>query len=105
MTPGPVKQILDVLIENACDHGAGDISVETSDAGRYLCVRVSDEGGEDLDHEVFRRGVSGDGGTGVGLAVATELAESLGGRLDLDDGPVTGFVLRLPRVGQPTPAS
>lgn len=53
--------------------------METSDTGPYLCVRVSDEGGEELDHEVFRRGVSGDGGTGVGLAVATELAESLAG--------------------------
>lgn len=102
LTPGPVRQILDVLIENACDHGAGDISVETSDASSYLCVRVSDEGAAGLDHEVFRRGVSGDGGTGVGLAVATELAESLGGRLDLDDGPATGFVLRLPRVLQTT---
>lgn len=77
-------------------------SVETSDASSYLCVRVSDEGAAGLDHEVFRRGVSGDGGTGVGLAVATELAESLGGRLDLDDGPATGFVLRLPRVLQTT---
>jgi signal transduction histidine kinase len=105
VTPGPVKQILDVLIENACTHGRGDITVTTSDAGAYLCIRVSDEGRLDLDHEVFRRGVSGAGGTGVGLAVATELAESMGGRLDLDEGQVTTFVLRLPRVAHPAQAN
>ncbi len=95
-TPGPVKQILDVLIENACTHGSGAISVATSDAGTYRCVSVSDEGAAVLDHRVFHRGVSGAGGTGVGLAVASELAEAMGGRLDLDDAPVTTFVLRIP---------
>ncbi|MCK6212210.1 hypothetical protein KZX45_16835 [Georgenia sp. EYE_87] len=46
-----------------------------------------------------RRRVSGDtsGGEGIGLAVARELADALGGRLTLAQGATTRFVLALPR--------
>ncbi len=97
LSTGPVCQILDVLIENACDHGRGDITVETLDTGTHLEVRVSDTGTRTFGPEVFRRGVSGDGGPGVGLAVAAELAGSIDGRLALDDSRTTTFVLMLPR--------
>lgn len=95
LTPGPVAQILDVLIENACSHGDGDITVDADHVGTHLRVRVSDEGLRDFDIEVFRRGLSGGGGTGVGLSLAAELARSLGGRLNLEEGATTRFVLML----------
>ncbi len=100
LPPGPVAQILDVLIENACSHGHGDITVDADHVGTHLRVRVSDEGLRDFDIEVFRRGLSGDGGTGVGLSVAADLAGSLGGRLNLEEGATTRFVLMLPCSGR-----
>lgn len=94
--PGTVAQILDVLIENACDHGHGVITVEAGRTSTHVFVRVRDEGRRSLGSEIFRRGVSGGGGTGVGLALATQLAEAEGGRLDLEQSDRTSFILRLP---------
>lgn len=96
-SPGAVAQVLDVLIENACSHGQGVVTVEAGASATHVFVRVTDEGKGRLGPEVFRRGVSGAGGTGVGLALARELALAEGGRLDLEQLPETSFVLRLPR--------
>jgi signal transduction histidine kinase len=96
VAPGPVEQILDILIENALDHGAGTVTLETRDVGSHLQLRVRDEGAAGLGPEVFGRGVT-TGGTGVGLAVATELAESLSGHLSVEETTPTCFVLRLPK--------
>ncbi|RHW26501.1 sensor histidine kinase [Nocardioides immobilis] len=99
--PGPVIQVLDVLVDNARIHGAGRITVRTRDADTHLEIAVSDEGATDLSNDVFRRGVTSresDGGHGVGLAVASELAELSGGHLSLDrTAPGTTFVLWLPK--------
>ncbi len=97
VVPGSVMQVLDVLIENACEHGAGDVTLTAGEDERYVVVSVGDEGPLAFGREVFRRGESGDGGTGVGLALATEIAQALDGRLDLGPGPHTSFVLRMPR--------
>ncbi len=94
--PGPVAQILDVLLENAAAHGTGRVEVVAEDLDTHVQVRVSDEGTPTFGQEVFRRGVSSTG-TGVGLAVASELAESMGGYLSLETGAPTRFVLRLPQ--------
>lgn len=100
LVPGPVAQILDVLIENACSQAQGDITVDADHVGTHLRVRVSDEGLRDFDIEVFRRGLSGGGGTGVGLALAAELAGSLGVRLNLEEGATSRFLLMLPCPGR-----
>ena len=43
-----------------------------------------------------------DGGAGLGLAIARDIAERHGGTLTLDDGsPGARFVLRLPAAGGP----
>jgi signal transduction histidine kinase len=103
---GPLTQVLDVLIDNARLHGSGGITVHTLDAGTHLEVRVSDEGGARLGTDVFRRGVTSradDEGHGIGLAVASELAEHLGGHLSVDrSAPTTTFVLWLPRPNDAT---
>lgn len=95
---GPLAQILDVLIENAIRHGSGRITVDTDDLGRHLTIRVSDEGSRQLDSDVFHRGARGSTslGHGIGLAVASELAEAMGGHLALDKAPHTTFVVMLP---------
>lgn len=99
---GPLEQVLDVLIDNARSHGRGTITVEVRDAGTHLEVSVGDEGTGPLGPEVFRRGVStgADGSEGIGLAVASELAEVCGGHLSLDPASATTrFVLLLPLRG------
>jgi signal transduction histidine kinase len=96
VAPGPVEQVVDVLMENALDHGTGTVTLEALDTGTHLQIKVCDEGTPGFGPEVFGRGVT-TGGTGVGLAVASELAESLGGHLSLEQTGPTCFVLRLPR--------
>lgn len=95
--PGPVQQVLDALVENACAHGEGAVTVSAAARPRYVVLSVADEGRAALGPEVFQRGIGGDGGPGPGLAVATEIAQSLGGRLELRDAPPTTFELLLPR--------
>ena len=80
---GAVRQALDVLLDNAARHGAGTVRVAV-EGGPTPIVRVSDEGPGILagaETVVFDRGVTGSGSTGIGLALARELVESLGGRL------------------------
>jgi signal transduction histidine kinase len=99
---GPVAQVLDVLVDNALKHGKGDIRVGAVDVGTHLRVRVSDDGvvPETVRDAIFRRHqrASSVEGEGIGLAVASEIAEALGGHLALADTPTTTFDLMLPRV-------
>ena len=49
-------------------------------------IEVSDEGegiDESLAPDIFEKGVSGHGSTGIGLALAHDLAQAMGGRLEL----------------------
>lgn len=96
---GPLEQVLDVLVDNACKHGRGTITLEVRDADTHLEIVVGDEGTARPGPEVFRRGVStgAAGSEGIGLAVAAELAEVCGGHLSLDPtSATTRFVLWLP---------
>lgn len=96
--PGPVDQILDVLIENAINHGEGTIRIEAADAGSHLSLTVSNEGSRPTGNSIFTRRVSEKfGGEGIGLAVATELAEAIGGHLVLEAQDHTTFNLMLPK--------
>ncbi len=89
----PVAQVVDILIENARQHGSGTITVATRDVGDGVEIRVCDEGRRAFGSEILRPAA----GTGVGLAVASELAEAAGGRLSLDEtSATTCFVLLLP---------
>jgi len=99
VVPGPVGQILDVLIDNALKHGAGTVTVSARDEGTHLAVAVANEGARPTTTDIFRRRVSGDtsGGEGIGLAVARDLAGALDGQLSLAPDVTTTFVLALPR--------
>ena len=95
--PGLLQQILDVLIHNALRHGRGVVRVRARDARTHWAITVQDEGDRPAGPGIFDRHVStGEGGEGIGLTVAAELAESLGGSLTLESAPTTTFLLRLP---------
>jgi signal transduction histidine kinase len=99
LAPGPIEQILDVLVDNALRHGIGTVSLDVSEFEEHVRVRVSDEGQVNLTDVVFRRG-DHDAESEVaviGLAVASEIAAALGGHLTLDRGSTTSFSLMLPK--------
>jgi signal transduction histidine kinase len=85
-TPGAVAQVLAALIENSLMHGDGSVTIRTRVRGSSAVLEVQDEGvgvPSELGARVFERAVSGHNSTGIGLAVARDLAEADGGRLDL----------------------
>jgi signal transduction histidine kinase len=104
--PAVVREILDVLLSNACEHGAGPVTVTARGlpGGEFVAVDVSDEGAgvADADAAFDRRANGGGDGHGIGLALARSLAQAEGGRLVLAaPGPRPTFTLTL--AGTATP--
>jgi signal transduction histidine kinase len=107
-----VLQVVSNLLENAFewtpDGGTIRLGLEHRPGGR-VALSVSDSGpGIPLEEQerIFRPFWSKNGqGTGLGLAIARELAQALGGRLELDTAVGRGsrFALVLPTAGVPTP--
>ncbi|MFF0387018.1 ATP-binding protein [Streptomyces sp. NPDC004673] len=97
-TPGAVAQVLAALIENSLMHGGGTVALRTRVTGNQAVIEVTDEGlgvPADLGARIFERTISGRNSTGIGLAVARDLAEADGGRLELlqTQPPVFGLFL------------
>ncbi|MFH0519816.1 ATP-binding protein [Streptomyces sp. M41] len=85
-TPGAVAQVLAALIENSLMHGGGTVALRTRVTGNQSVIEVTDEGPgipPDLGARIFERAISGRNSTGIGLAVARDLAEADGGRLEM----------------------
>ncbi|WP_406000446.1 ATP-binding protein [Streptomyces sp. NBC_00829] len=102
-TPGAVAQVLAALIENSLMHGGGTVAVRTRVTGNQAVVEVTDEGPgvpADLGARIFERTISGRNSTGIGLAVARDLAEADGGRLELLQQHPPVFALFLSRVAR-----
>jgi signal transduction histidine kinase len=101
--PGALQQILDALLDNALVHGSGTVEVRARDAHGALAIDVEDQGhGIRLDDDIFKRGFSTAGRSGVGLALAYQLAGEIGGTLLLSARqPTTRFTVLLRR---PEPA-
>ncbi len=99
---GVVSEILDVLVANAHQHGAGAVTLTVRDLHRSLAVDVADEGlgfPGDPEHAFRRRTASRDG-HGIGLALARSLAEAEGGRLTVGRAaPQPILTLLLPAPG------
>ncbi|MFE2164362.1 ATP-binding protein [Streptomyces sp. NPDC059447] len=90
-----VEQVVDILLDNAHRHGRGTVTVTLRDLETALALDVADEGSADLDpRAIFERGM-GDG-SGIGLALARQLADAAGGRLSLASTAPTRFTLLLP---------
>ncbi|MDQ6725181.1 MAG: HAMP domain-containing histidine kinase [Actinomycetota bacterium] len=96
-----LSHVLDVLVDNARRHGAGDVGVRARGLRGAVSVSVTDQGPGIADPStVFQRRHSAGGGTGIGLALARRLTEAEGGRLRLRgaaDG--TTFEVTLPAAG------
>jgi signal transduction histidine kinase len=100
-TPGAVAQVLAALIENSLMHGGGTVALRTRVTGNQAVVEVTDEGPgvpADLGARIFERTISGRNSTGIGLAVARDLAEADGGRLELLQQHPPVFALFLSRM-------
>ncbi|MCC2335714.1 sensor histidine kinase [Cellulomonas wangsupingiae] len=99
-TPGALAQVLATLIENSLKHGAGTTTVRSRPGGssRAVVVEVGDEGEgvpDDLAPRIFERDVTSGAGTGLGLALARDLANADGGRLELAQRRPAVFALFL----------
>jgi signal transduction histidine kinase len=101
-----VLQIGRILIENAIVHTAAGstISVSTESENGTARLVVADDGAgipDEARQQIFERFYRLDGtvasGSGLGLAIARELAELMGGRIELRSQPgATRFALELP---------
>ncbi|MDX6513808.1 MAG: hypothetical protein QOE36_3312 [Gaiellaceae bacterium] len=107
------QQIARALVGNALRHtpSGSSVRVEVRAAGEEARLTVEDDGpGIPAEHtqHVFERFYRIDGahasGSGLGLAIARELAELMGGRIELESRPgLTRLTLVLPR-GTDAPA-
>jgi signal transduction histidine kinase len=80
-SPLVIGEALNVLVENALEHGAGPVTITVREAGDALAVDVADAGpgfGGDAEVAFARRS---DGSRGIGLALARSLVQAEGGRL------------------------
>jgi signal transduction histidine kinase len=96
-----LRQVLDVLFDNALRHGQGIVTLAVREAADSVVVDVSDEGSLPaalLGSDPFARGTTtrepGAPG-GFGLPLARSLAERVGGRLVLATSTPTRFTLLL----------
>jgi signal transduction histidine kinase len=104
--PGGIARIVRILLDNALRiapaHSTVTVSVDTRE--ELASIEVADEGPgvapdeRELIFERFQRGRgrTGEGGFGLGLAIGHELAERMGGALELvGDPPGARFRLTL----------
>lgn len=87
-TPGALAQVLATLLENSLRHGGGTTKIHSRPSGTSgaVVIEVSDEGPgvpDELAPHIFEREVTSGAGTGLGLALARDLAAADGGRLEL----------------------
>jgi signal transduction histidine kinase len=99
-SPATLRQVLDVLIDNARLHGGGTVRIEVEVRAGSAVVSVADEGpgiAEGREQRIFERGTSFGAGRGVGLAMARDLLDHDGGRLVLARSRPTVFEAFLAR--------
>lgn len=99
--PLALTQIFDILIENALRHGSGAVVLRARNSFGALAFDVEDDGASigETDN-IFEHGLSTTGSSGLGLALAVQLADDHGAKLMLSQrSPKTRFTLLLPGGG------
>lgn len=92
-----LREILDVLLDNALRHGDGTVELLVRGSDSSVCIDVADSGTTPLDGErLFDRRSGQPGGHGIGLALARSLAQAEAGSLTLAVPAPPTFRLTLP---------
>jgi len=96
-----VTQVLEVLLDNALRHGAGTVTLEASGLETGIAITVRDEGnGSHRRADELALPTAELPGHGIGLTLASRLAEAEGGRLLCPEpGEPSAFQLLLPAGG------
>lgn len=106
--PARTRQVLRALVDNALAHARSGVQIEVERAGARALIHVRDDGpgiaAADLPRlfDRFYRAdqarARGEGGAGLGLAIASELAQRMGGSLCARSEPGQGatFTVALP---------
>lgn len=98
--PADLAEALGALAENAARHARVVITIAAKEEGRHVRISISDDGPgvpEVWLSDIAQRGRRLDesaSGEGLGVAIATDIAEAAGGRLNLRNG-AQGFVAEL----------
>ena len=101
-----IEEILDVLLDNALTHGAGNVSISLRDYDEWVAVELRDHGAgfPEPVQAAFERRSGRHAGHGIGLALARSLAHAEGGRLSIANARHP-TVLNLTLRRAPAPAS
>lgn len=102
-TPGSLSQIIATLLENSLKYGDGTTTVKARPTNnkKGVVIEVADEGpgvADSIAPDIFNKHVSTGGSTGLGLALAMDLAQADGGRLELAQRRPPIFALTLAAV-------
>ncbi len=93
--PTRVRQVLSNLVANGLRHGS-NVTIDVGEHAGVVVVDVADDGpGVDPTADVFARGVSGTGSSGLGLWVARTIAEAHGGSRGRGERSSRAFLLIL----------
>ncbi|WP_424918414.1 ATP-binding protein [Streptomyces sp. wa1064] len=102
---GQLSRVIGNLLDNAQRHAEGSVAVSVAADGRGVRVEVRDDGAgvpEDERERIFERFVRlddarsrDDGGAGLGLAIARDVATRHGGALTVDRAAEGGAAFRL----------
>ncbi|MFE1821538.1 ATP-binding protein [Streptomyces anulatus] len=102
---GQLSRVIGNLLDNAQRHAEGSVAVSVAADGRGVRVEVRDDGAgvpEDERERIFERFVRlddarsrDDGGAGLGLAIARDVASRHGGTLTVDRVAEGGAAFRL----------
>ncbi len=97
VVPAAVDHIVDVLVDNALQHGHGTVEIVVSRDEARSRLEVRDEGAIDENADPFSERRT-DSGHGIGLRLARTIAESEGGELVLGCRVPTTFTVTFPAI-------
>lgn len=95
-----LAEILGAVLENAVKYARRQVRVSASAGPEWTRLTVEDDGPgiarERMDDALMRGGRldESSGGSGLGLSIARDLVEAMGGVIELDGSPLGGLMIR-----------